>query len=108
MEKRHAKRIKSDLQCELVSRSLRYTGSIENIGEDGLSMTIPPTKTRVNIPVGMTFIVKFKGRSGDTHELQCRIVRPHKILPGKPVSDVGMEIIKRPPEYLEFLKTLKK
>jgi len=108
MERRHSNRRRVSLKSELIARHMRYSGLIENLSEDSLCMSITPPKTPLTIPEGMTFIVKFEGRSGDTHELQCKVVRPFNISPGKPVSDVGMEIIKRPPDYLDFLKTLKK
>ncbi|MBI5664562.1 MAG: hypothetical protein HZC49_05700 [Nitrospirae bacterium] len=108
MERRHKNRTRVSLKSELIARHMRYSGLIENLSEDSLCMSITPPKTPLTIPEGTTFIVKFEGSGGDTHELQCKVRRPCKIAPGKSVSDVGMEIIRRPPEYLEFLKALKK
>ncbi|RPI32954.1 MAG: hypothetical protein EHM54_11305 [Nitrospiraceae bacterium] len=108
MERRHLNRTRVSFKSELIARHMRYSGLIENLSENNLCMSIKPPKTPLTIPEGMTFIVKFEGSRGDTHELQCKVVRPYKISPGKPVTDVGMEIIKRPQEYLDFLKTLKK
>ncbi|MEW6599939.1 MAG: hypothetical protein AB1499_03125 [Nitrospirota bacterium] len=108
MERRHSNRTRVSFRSELIARHMRYSGRIENLTENSICMSIAPLKTPLTIPQDMTFIVKFEGGRGDTLELQCKVVRPYQTIPGKPSSDVGMEIIKRPPEYLDFLKTLKK
>lgn len=108
MERRHLNRTRVSFKSELIARHMRYSGRIENLSENSLCMSITPMKTPLTIPQDTTFIVKFEGTRGDTHELQCKVVRPYKISPGKPGSDIGMEILKRPPEYLDFIKKLKR
>lgn len=108
MERRHLNRTRVSFKSELIARDMRCGGFIDDLSEDSLRMSITPPKTPLTIPEGMTFIVKFESRGGDTHELQCKIVRQYNLAPDKPASDVGMEIIKHSPEYLDFLSTLKK
>jgi hypothetical protein len=108
MERRHLNRTKVSFKSELIARDMRCGGFINDLSEDSLRMSITPPETPLTIPEGMTFIVKFEGREGDTHELQCKIVRQYNLAPDRPVSDVGMEILKRSQGYLDFLKTLKK
>ncbi len=107
MEKRHEKRRGSDLTCEIISRSLRFTGLIENLSEKGICALINPTKAVEDIPGGMTFVVKFQIPSGNTIDIQCKVKQAYKTSPSGPTNNVGMEIIYEHQEYKEFLKTLK-
>ena len=104
MEKRHAKRRKSNIPCELISREVRLTGHIEDLTEEGICAFIYPTKVVEDIPGGMTFVVKFRIPSGDTIDVQCKVTRKHKPSPEGPTSNVGMEIVYVGPAYKEFLK----
>ncbi len=105
MEKRNARRIKSDIPCRLVSRSLNFSGLIEDLNENGICVLIHPTRAVEDIPCGMTFMVKFQIPSGDTIDLQCTVKQAYKTSPEEPTNNVGMEIKQQPPEYKEFLKT---
>jgi len=105
MEKRHARRIKSDIPCRLVSRSLNFSGLIEDLTENGICVLILPTRAVEDIPCGMNFMVKFQIPSGDTIDLQCTVRQAYKTSPDKPTNNVGMEINQQPPEYKAFLAT---
>lgn len=108
MEKRHAKRTESHLPCELISRSLKFTGYIEDFSEDGMCVFVNPARAVEDIPNGMTFVVKCKLHSGDTIDIQCRVRHAHKSSPEGLRNNIGMEIMDRPPEYKKFINALTK
>ena len=106
MEKRGSKRRGADLEARLVSRSLNYTGMIRDFAADGICMDIPSEKNICQLLNGMFFEVHFGLPSGETINLQCKVVRTHRETADDRENRVAMKIIDPPPAYGEFLKSL--
>lgn len=106
MEKRRSKRITVSLKAERISGSSNHSVFIENLSEHGICMTAAPAKTAKDFTPETNVRLKLQLSSGETLNLDCRVIWSHKTLPHDPTKSVGMEIIDPPLKYLEFLKTL--
>lgn len=107
MEKRRIKRIAFNLDAMLVSRSLNYSGVIRDCTDTGIAVHIHPGQKVNHSLRGMIFEVTFVRRSGANINLQCKVVRTQSRSVAVQENLVSMKIIDQPPEYREFLKTLR-
>ncbi len=106
MEKRHFKRIAVNLKAERISGDTTHGVFIENVSEKGLYIITAPAKSAYDFHPGSPVDLKFQLSSGETLDLNCRVIWSHKIPPHGLTSSIGMEIIDPPLKYLEFVKNL--
>ncbi|MEF9426051.1 MAG: PilZ domain-containing protein [Candidatus Mariimomonas ferrooxydans] len=106
MDKRRTKRITYRLKAERISGNIKSAVFIENLSENGIYMITTPAKTRINFTPDSPVKLKFQLSSGETLNLNCKVIWSHKIQPDGLANSVGMEIIAPPLKYKKFLKTL--
>jgi hypothetical protein len=108
MEKRRIGRLTDNLDAELISGEVNYSGIIMNFSEDGLNMVTATANNEVDIMPSTVLELNCKLPSGEKVSLSCEVKwfqtknSPHGIS-----FSVGMEILNPPLPYKEFIETLR-
>jgi hypothetical protein len=103
MEIRSSKRISVELNAMLVSRSLKYKGIIKDCSSEGICILIHTEENICQLLNDMMFEVESELPSREKINLQCKVIRTHIDASRVPGNTVGMIIIHRPPEFMQFL-----
>jgi len=107
MNKRKSERVTDSLDVEVVVGDVSYSGLVLNFSDEGLYMVTATTYDVVEIPPSSKIELKCKLPTGIAIVMDCEV----KWFQTKPspygVSfSMGMEIIKPPQAYTDYLKTL--
>ena len=109
MEKRCSKRKPVNLEAELISDGINYSGFIENIYKHGLHIIAASKKSITSFFPETIINIKIRPRIGKKINLYCEVRWVH--INKTPIHGftyrMGVEILKQPPEYKKFLNTLK-
>lgn len=105
-EKRDCQRNIVNLKAVFVYKGTSYIGLIENISECGLYMVSLPSKSAISFDQGAIHGLKLRNQCGELMKVQCMVQWFYKTPPYGLTVSVGMEILDRPPQFLEFLLTL--
>ena len=106
MDRRRSKRQTFILKARLVSRSINCSGFVTDFSKRGICVALEPSALSTGIPASITFIVEFDAPSSGTLSLQCRVARSQEALTRDSSTQlVAMEIINRPLEYDNFLRS---
>ncbi|RJQ21561.1 MAG: PilZ domain-containing protein [Nitrospiraceae bacterium] len=103
VEKRIYDRLPARLQARLFYGDLIYTGTVANLSEGGMFIC-----TKIKFPAETVFDVAVLG-NGQTFKLPVKVKRAVSDLffGCSEKSGVGVELIKPPQNYLEFVKGCK-
>jgi hypothetical protein len=108
MEKRDAERIKVNLRAERISGNAQYGVFIENISEKGIQIIATTSREHKKYIPGTDLDLKFRLSSRKTLSLRCRVRWIYSRIPPDGLTDsIGLEVINPPPEYAEFVKSLR-
>lgn len=109
MEKRRAKRKDVSLDAKLTANGLSSPGFIENICEHGLHLITASRKISPSFIPETVLELTVHNTSGSKACLNCEVRWVH--INKTPIHGLtyrmGMEILKQPPQYIEFLAGLK-
>ncbi|GBE37874.1 PilZ domain protein [bacterium BMS3Bbin08] len=108
MEKRRYERKPFRLKAELVIGNQKYPAFIENLSEYGAYVEIAPSKTPIEFYPATKVGLRFEIPSGETIDISGEVRWSRvDISPSQQcISYVGIEILKPPPGYSKFFKTL--
>ena len=106
MEQRRYERKTFHLKAELIAGKVNYACFIENLSEYGVYVEIEPSNAPVEFYPDTQVELKLQLSTGETLNLHG-VVRWSRTIGMQNISYVGIEILKPPPEYRDFLKTLK-
>ncbi|HTZ18378.1 MAG TPA: PilZ domain-containing protein [Dissulfurispiraceae bacterium] len=107
MERRRSKRIAVNLNAERISGDKKHSIFIEDISESGIHIITAPSPTSRKYAPGVDIEVRFRISEGKRITLHCKTRWAYcRMLPEKNVDSIGLEIIRPPAEYLEFIRTL--
>jgi len=108
MEKRRGKRTTVHLKAERISGDEKYGVFIENISEKGIHMLAAHATVHTHYSAGKTIDVQFHIAHRKPLVLHCRVRWScPKVPPNGMTDSIGLEIIDPPPQYIEFVKTLR-
>jgi hypothetical protein len=109
MGKRRSERIDCKLNAWTTFDYICYNGVIENISKEGLLNIIPDNKV-VDVFPDKRIEINFKALSGPDLNITCKIIwsRIKTNVPFGLIHFIGMEVIKPPQEYKNFVKNLYK
>ncbi len=97
------------LDAKLISNGVRSSGFIENISEHGLHLITASGKTRSSFIPETVLELTVQNPSGSKANLNCEVRWVH--INKTPIHGLtyrmGMEILKQPSQYNEFLTALK-
>ncbi len=105
MERRRAKRITVNLKAERISCTENCSVFIENLSESGISMITADPKNNEFIP-GSELDLELELSNGDVINLNCNVKWSYETTPEDLSSNVGLEIIDAPKDYLSFINAL--
>jgi len=105
-EKRDCRRNIVSLKAIFVFEGVNYVGLIENISECGLYMISLPSKSTVSFNKGAMHDLKLRNQCGELMKVQCMVQWSYKTPPYGLTVSVGMEILDRSPQFVQFLSTL--
>jgi len=106
MEKRRHKRAIVSLQAEIIANDKRYASSIENLSDEGAYIVMANAQAPLNISTDSCLELKFRLPSGEKISLQCKVKWLYQNPPHGYTNSLGLEIMEKPPEYNEALKSL--
>jgi len=107
MDKRGIERINDTLDAEVVANSGKYPGIIMNFSEQGVHLVTATTKDIVDIALEKMLKLKCSLPSGDDVALDCEVKWFNsKNSPYGVSFSIGMQILRPPSQYLDFIKTL--
>lgn len=106
MARRRSNRIHVEFEAELISNGIRYEVVIENLSEDCIYMRTLPKKTAVDFSPGTKLELEFRIPSGETLNLDCKVIWSNKTPPDSLTNSLCLEITEIPPAYEEFFKAL--
>jgi hypothetical protein len=106
MERRRHKRKTIRLNAESITGDNNFSVFIENLSENGISMITAPSKIPKDFTPNQTVKLKLKLSSGEILDLMCKVSWSHRTAPRSLEFSVGLEIIKPPEEYIEFVRSL--
>jgi hypothetical protein len=107
MEKRRHKRIIDNLDAEITSGEITYSGIIMNLSEDGCYMVTATSNKDVEIGNYSKITLKCKLPSGKALSMNCEVKWfQTKTSPYGTSFSMGMEIINPPLKYKEFINSL--
>ena len=106
MEMRRHKRAIVSLQAEIIANDKRYATSIENLSDEGAYIVMATSQPSLNFSADTHLELRFRMPSGEKISLQCKVKWSYQTPPHGYTNSVGLEIIEKPPEYNEALKTL--
>jgi len=96
MERRRATRITGGYKVELISEGAVYTGEVENLSEDGVSVLLFPTTIPVKFEQDKLYEMKFYSFSKEALNFQCRVKWITKDSSHGLTWRVGMELVDPP------------
>jgi hypothetical protein len=106
VEQRITDRIIVSQKVDIISGKKITQASIENISEQGLYMIIPNTGKDLIFKSGTIHELRFKPRNGEPFNVPCNVQWSYKTPPHGLTSSMGMEVLRKTPEYKQFLKSL--
>jgi len=108
MENRNNNRTEVNIAAEISLFGKSHDCFAENLSENGLCVTTSPTTSAKNFVPGTSQDVKLKLPSGETIDIHCEVRWLHSFILEslRVVNSLGMQLIRKPPEYLAYLKTL--
>jgi hypothetical protein len=106
MEARRQKRLIVSLPAEISAENTHIAGSIENISDEGLYLVTAPSKISLNYESEAPVELSITFPSGEKINLTCRVKWSYQTPPHGYTNSIGLEIIEKPQEYNEALKTL--
>ena len=106
MEKRRYYRKNINLGTKIISSGKNSVGFINNISKNGLLIVTTSLKTARDFTNGKTLDLEFQSRLGEILFLKCIIKWLRKTPPLDLTNSIGLEIIDKPAEYEEFIKSL--
>ncbi|MBI4682934.1 MAG: PilZ domain-containing protein [Nitrospirae bacterium] len=107
-EKRRAIRMDDSLEAKIISGGKTYSGIVMNFSEDGLYMVTATANTIVDITPSTIIELKCKLPSDKKISLKCEVKwfqtknSPHGV-----AFSMGMEILRPPKEYINFIENLR-
>jgi len=102
MEKRNFKRIVAGYKAEIIYEGKSYDGVIDDLSESGVGIIISPSETTIAIPPGAELELKFQPVSGETLNLQCKVMWLRKAPPHNLAVKIGLEIINPPWDKCDY------
>jgi len=108
MEKRAAERVKVNLRAERISGNSQYGVFIENISEKGIQLIATTSRGHRKYIPGADLDLRFRLSPRKTLNLRCKVRWIYSRIPPDGLTDsIGLEIINPPPEYSEFVRSLR-
>ncbi len=90
-------------KAELIADSVNYSGIIENISNDSLYMRAVPLKPVLDFSPGSKVEIVFRPVEGKFISLFCEVKWSYRTPPHGLTNSLGIEILKRHPEYDELV-----
>ncbi len=109
MERRRSKRIKVNIDAEIISGDKAYQVVIDNLSEVGIHAetdSVDPMSSSSRFMPGDIFEVKFSDSSGKSLTLKCSIIWSYKSAPQGLTTKIGMSIVDPSDAYIQFYKAL--
>ena len=106
MELRRHKRAIVSLQGEIIVNDTRYASSIENLSDEGAYIVMANVQAAPNFSTDTCLELRFSLPSGEKISLHCKVKWLYQNPPHGYTNSLGLEIMEKPPEYNEALKTL--
>ncbi len=109
MEKRRSERKKVSLNAKLITNGVSSLGFIEDICEHGLHLITASRKINSSFIPETVLELAVQNPSGSKASLNCEVRWVH--INKTPIHGLtyrmGLEILKQPPQYNEFIAALK-
>lgn len=102
-DRRSFKRIAIGLEAYMYAGNKTFTGSIENVSEDGFEFLLNHSDALTDLKPGKIIELYFQVPSGEALNLLCEV--QWSSLDEKTLT-LGIKILKSSPKYNEFIKTL--
>ncbi len=108
MERRRAERITYNLDANIISSGNTFTGSIENVSEDGVEYILTSLlDTSKDFTPDKIITLNFRAPTGETINLKCEVKWFARTSPNDNASlTMGMRIINPPSEYTTLINSL--